>query len=243
MTTRFRLNSNGTRLHHLMVEATTTPKNQSLANMDSSFALSLVLDEADLTNLRAAVQATEVTVLKTRLADMTKSYEQAKKARETDKTRIANLGADHARTISQLRQAQRAHDDTQRRDGETISRLTAQVATLRKAVEEAEQNQRNAEIERQDYKTALSERDIQYNKLRKEHRTLADGYQRIVGQNAKFLAAAPRPTFFFDAATAAELEHLRAELESAHHERDAARADARATKRAYDDLLTQWEGQ
>lgn len=246
MTTRFRLSTTN-HLHHLMVDATTTPENvvpnRGRGRMGGGFALSLVLDEADLTSLRTAVQAPDTTVLKTRLADMTNSYEQVKKAREADKARIANLGADHARVVSQLRLAHRDHDDSRRRDAATIGKLTEEVSTLKKAVEQAETNRRAAEIGRQEYKNALAEQKKQYSNLRLEHRALSDGYQRIVGQNAKFMTASSRPMFSFDAVMSGELDRLRDELKTAQAQRDAARADAHSSKAAYEDLLSQWEKQ
>ncbi|MFE9412373.1 hypothetical protein ACFYN0_26795 [Streptomyces sp. NPDC006704] len=245
MTTRFRLSNNG-RQHHLMVNATTRPENVAPGLLDTELALSLVLGDDDLSRLRAAVQTPDATVLKTRLADMTNSYGQVKKARENDKARIAALHADHARAVSQLRLAHRAHDDSQIRDATTISKLTTEVSTLKKAVENAERNQRAAEIGRQEYKDALAEQKKQYSNLRLEHRALSDSYQRMIRQNAKFLATASRPTFFFDASgetdrLRAELKTARGERDAARAERDAARADARSSKAAVYDLIVQWE--
>ncbi|MFI2616714.1 hypothetical protein [Streptomyces sp. NPDC018584] len=246
MATRFRLSTTD-HLHHLMVDATTTPDavvpNRVPGRLGGGFALSLVLDEADLTSLRTAVQAPDASVLKTRLTDMTNSYEQVKKAREADKARITNLGADHARVVSQLRRARRDHDDSLRKDAATIIKLTDEVSALKKAVEQAERNQRAAEIGRQEYKNALAEQKQQYSNLRLEHRALSDGYQRIVGQNAKFMTASSRPMFSFDAAMNRELDRLRGELKATQAQRDAARADARSSKAAYEDLLNQWEKQ
>ncbi len=243
MTTRFRLSSNG-RQHHLMVDATTRPENVVPSHMDTGLSLSLVLGDDDLNRLRTAVQAPDAAALKTLLADVTNSYEQVKKARENDKARIANLGADHARVVSQLRLAHRAHDDSTSRDATTIGKLAIEVSTLKKAVENAERNQRAAEIGRQEYKNALAEQKQQYSNLRLEHRALSDNYQRMVSQNTKFLATSrPTPMFSFDASMQREIDRLRGELKTTQAQRDAARADARSSKAAYDDLLGQWEKQ
>lgn len=236
MTTRFRLSSNGTQHHHLMIEATPSPENvvpsRGLGRMDG-FALSLVLDEGDLNRLRTAVQGPEITMLKLQLADMSNSYEQVKKARDTAKARAADLGAEHGRSIERLRIAQRDHAQRERASATTIGKIATEVSALKQELRTAQREKRTAETE-------LAVQKEQYAKLHDKHRVLSTGYERIVGQNAKFLATTSRPLFSFDPAMSSELDRLRKDLEAARAERDGARADADCSKSAYQQLLDQW---
>ncbi|MFJ2114478.1 hypothetical protein ACIOEX_21730 [Streptomyces sp. NPDC087850] len=244
MTARFRLTSNGGNQRHFMIDATSLPENveppRDLAGMNGC-TVSMLLDEADVNRLRAAVQTPETTALKDQLADVTNSLNQVKKSKETLKVLMNDMTTANRRNLSRLDEVRQRHAHESKNSNATIGNLGKEAANLKEELQRAHSSTRAARADCDTYLRQLETLRTQHTKLYDKHRTLSDSYHRIVGQNTKILATTPTPFVSFAPALSFELELLRKDLKAARAERDAARADAQCSKASYTELLALWE--